>query len=444
MNPLLRILNSRKLAGILLGLLIALLLASTYLPSKFTVTSEAQWQQIKDTRPIIYEISKYAATPELVNSWFFIALSTFLFLSTLTCTIIRISQWFNSKKTEFEKEKAFSFTVSRASGSTPGQSMARMLAHLSGKGWQCSTSDDGLAAQRGISLGFLGSIMFHIGLLTVFVAAPVTALTLINCGLRLTDGIGSPSMREAATGQRAMLMPDVPIEATKLWGKYFDGLYKEDFGADIAIGDSSPQTLTVNKPLFYDGYQLALTKYGPAPCIEIKRGQQTLIDSCARLALNNEGDYLPAGVIAPGTTVFLMYFPEFYREGGMLKSRSYDDKDPVALVKLYRNGAALHKGLLLKPGEAGEFEGLTIKFTELRHWIEISASKEYGMMLIFLGSAIGIPGLFVRLMSNERRLEFEFGPAATQNASNVTIKGYSRYYPAFLEKEVNELAELLK
>jgi cytochrome c biogenesis protein len=59
-----------------------------------------------------------------------------------------------------------------------------------------------------------------------------------------------------------------------------------------------------------------------------------------------------------------------------------------------------------------------------------------------VGFLIGLAGLVARFLSNERRLEFVLSPEGER--TKVTVKGYSRYYPAFLEREVIQLAEIIK
>ncbi len=431
-------LSSRKLAVVLLAVMVAALLGSTYFPNKFTISSPAGWEQLKADKPYLYELSKYLSTDELVKSWPFIGLSAFLFLSTLTCTVLRILQWMRLRKTEFEKEKAFSFSKEVSSDMPVDEARRTVLGRLSEKGWQYAEDGGGVQAQQGIALGFLGSILFHVGLICVFLAAPITALTSITASVVLTDGITEQSLRDVADGAGARQLPDVQITASGLWGKYYEGFYNVDFGGTLKIGDWEGPVL-VNKPAYYDGFQFALTQYGYSPCVNAESGDETLMHACFKLDYD-KGMMEPAGVLGPGMSMYLMFFPDFDREGGNLMSRGNEAKNPVLLIKLYRDGKALHKGFLLKPGEEGEFEGMRFSFPELRNWGGFMVTKEFGMVVVLIGSLFGIPGLLVRFLSNERRIEFEFREAG--GGSKVLIRGYSRYYPAFLEKEVIETAEL--
>lgn len=424
---------------ILLALLLFILIASSFVPNEFTMTSVSAWDKLKADSPMIYELSKYLSTMAVVKSKFFIALSGFLFLSTLTCTILRVRHWLRSREIEFEKDKAFSFSREvRVSGLMED---TRRTVHmtLAQKGWQCTEQDGIVSAQRGVSMGFWGSVMFHAGLMILFVAAPVTVFTIVDGFIYLTDGIPVPSLRENSSGYGASRLPDVDITASELWGKYYEGFYKVDFGGRLKVG-SWESPVQVNQPAYYEGYQFTLEQYGYAPCLEMTKGDEHVLDSCINIMDPLVGQTVPFEGGGKGITMFLMLFPDFYREGGVLRSRGVEAKNPMLLVKFSRDGKALHKGLLLQPGQDGEFEGLKVSFPELRNWAGFKIVKESGVIVVMLASLIGIPGLLIRFLSNERRLEFEFREA--REGTDVVVSGYSRYYPAFLEKEVTEMAEM--
>ncbi len=136
-----------------------------------------------------------------------------------------------------------------------------------------------------------------------------------------------------------------------------------------------------------------------------------------------------------------MFFPDFFRDGNKIGSRSRLPKNPVTLVRLYRGEQEVFKGLF-KPGDEGLWEGTRITVPDFKHWVGMNVTREQGINLIIIGFVLAVFGLLVRFLSNERRIEFELSPAVPQ-WTNFRVRGYSRYYPAFLEKEVLEMAENL-
>jgi cytochrome c biogenesis protein len=74
--------------------------------------------------------------------------------------------------------------------------------------------------------------------------------------------------------------------------------------------------------------------------------------------------------------------------------------------------------------------------------VNLIVVRETGILFVIIGFVLGTTGLLVRFLSNERRTEVEL--AAAPEGTRITISGFSRYYPAFLEKEVREMAQKLK
>jgi len=129
MNRILKLLNSRRFAIYLLLILLAALTLSTFLPSEITVTEE-KWLSIQEEKPSVYWLARNFSTPYLVRHPLFLIVALFLFLSTLTCTLNRLNRWIQTRKLEFEKEKAFSFAVDETVAEPPDPSKRKLLSSL--------------------------------------------------------------------------------------------------------------------------------------------------------------------------------------------------------------------------------------------------------------------------------------------------------------------------
>jgi cytochrome c biogenesis protein len=434
------LLNSRKFAVYLLFLFLVILILSAFLPSEITLTA-AEWEELKAGKPLKYWLATHFSTPYVVRGPLFIIVSLFLFFSTLTCTVTRVKNWLRLKRAEFEKEKAFSFKSEAASAGPPEEMAEMLLARLRMKRWECSAQEDVVFAQKGLKFGFWGSVGFHMGLIVCFLAAPVTALTLFRGEVVLTDGVTMPldQVVEVVEGPGATMLPDVKVAVRDLWGIYYKGEHKVNFGGTMDI-DGQEIPFSVNKSVYHGEYQFSLYAFGYSPGIVIEKNGETVFDYFLNLRHSVKGDYFDFQ--SEGFRIFVLFFPDFERQGSILSTVSQEPNNPVLLVKFIKDGKALHKGLLLKPGEDAEFGDYRVRFGELRNWVSMLMVKGRGMPLIAIGFVIGIPGLFVRFLSNERRIEFEFKKA--EKGTLVAVRGYSRYYPAFLEKEVNEMADALK
>ncbi len=441
-----RLLNSRKFAVILLVSLLGLLSLSAFLPSEITVSAE-KWAEIKRTRPFVFWLSERFSTPRIVRNTAFITITAFLFLSTFICTATRISGWWRTRRLEFDKEKSFSFTLEEVSGRPAGLLKEELARSLQAKGWEFSMSGENDkitgAAQKGLRAGFWGSIVFHLSLIVCFIASPVTALTVFRGKLVLTEGITVPLKEgfEAHEGKPLESLPALDITVNDLRGEYAEGIYKLQFGGKLNIKGryfQKDSPFSVNEPVDVMGYQFALNEFGRSPLVVIEKGGAEVFNYYLNLRHSSEGDYFD---LPDGNKLFVLLFPDFIREGNKIGTRSKEPKNPVLLLKVFEGEKELAKGLV-RPGERVDVGPYSVGFPELRNWAGIIVVREAGLPVLMAGMAVGLAGLLVRFLSNERRLEFEL--AGAESGTKIAIKGYSRYYPAFLEREVKEMAGRLK
>ncbi len=440
-----KILNSRNFAIYLLIFLLTLLAASTYLPSEITL-SRSEWLALGQTRPLLFWLAARFSTPALVKGPLFLLTAFFLFLSTLVCTADRVLKRIKYRTSEFVTERAFSFAVAE---NVPGDAVgvAGMLQRLlvREKWLVGAIGTEGRAvitAQKGKS-GFWGSVVFHGGLLLCFLAGPVTALTGFRGEALLLEGYAAPLRTSLAssTGKAPATLPDIRLRVHDLRGVYFKGKYKYDFGGVLALDDGTGERETpfaVNEPVTWQGYQFSLNQYGYAPRLVVADDRGALFDQYLNVSAIPENDYFEVG---EGVRALVLFFPDFIREGGKIGTKTREPNNPVAMVKLYRGERELFKGLF-KPGESAVWEGKRISVPDYRHWVSLVVTRESGVWFVSIGLLLVTAGLLARFLSNERRLEFELIPL--DSGTRCTIRGYSRYYPAFLEREVGEMAAKLK
>lgn len=445
MSKIFQLFNSRTFAVWLLLAMSFALAVSTFLPAE-PYTSSEEWAKFAASNSLTYRLALRFSTPLLVKHPLFVAISFILFLSTLSCTIQRVVLWQRRRQTEFSTEKAFSFAVEGTTSVPSGEFWQVATTCLAARGWECSGEQGdaaGIRAQRGIRLGFWGSIAFHLGLLFCFLAVPVSALSRYNGALILTEGMTLP-LREAVEssgGVESARLPLVDVAVRNLWGKYHDGRFKVDFGGDLLLTwGMVQQTLPfkVNEPVEFGGFQFSLQEYGFSPQLVISRNGKAFFDYFLNLRHSDEGDYFPLD--SADRRLFVFFFPDFVREGNKIGTRSSEPRNPMVLVKVLEGETILHQKLMAL-GEEAELGEYRVRAGELRNWVNLGVTREKGLGVLILGFCVGIGGLFVRFLSNERRLELELFPAA--DGTSFRLKGYSRYYPAFLEREVVEIAKEL-
>lgn len=445
MSKIFQLFNSRTFAVWLLLAMSAALALSTFLPAELYSLPE-EWAKLTASNSLTYRLALRFSTPNLVKHPVFVVISLFLFLSTLSCTIHRVILWQRRRQTEFSTDRAFSFAVEGATSFLHTDFRQSATAFLVARGWECAGEEEsgGIRAQRGIRLGFWGSIAFHVGLIFCFLAVPVSVLTRFNGALILTEGMTMPLREavEASVISESARLPLVDVAVRNLWGRYHEGRFKVDFGGDLLFAwGTAERTLPfkVNQPVEFGGFQFSLQEYGFAPQVVISRGGQAVFDYFLNLRHQDEGDYFP--LEDTGRRLFVLFFPDFVQEGRKIGSKSREPRNPRLLVKVMEGERVVHQALLSmhEEVELGEYR---IRAGELRNWVNLGVTREKGLGILIFGLCIGLGGLFVRFLSNERRLELELFPSG--DGTTFRLKGYSRYYPAFLEREVVELKERLE
>lgn len=193
--------------------------------------------------------------------------------------------------------------------------------------------------------------------------------------------------------------PSVPPElhfsvervAPELWREQ---LLFTSLEASLRFPDGAERTTRINRPLWFGwGSFLRLSGFGYAPRYELLDARGQLLDT-AFVKLN----VFPPGArdsFAPGAypyRVYLEVFPDLALEQGAPVSRTLNLVAPGYRVEVFR-GKVLLGGAVLRAGEALEFEGLRLRFPEIRYWGEVTLVRDPGAPLLFAGYLLGLVGL---------------------------------------------------
>jgi len=437
-----KILLSRKVAAYILFLLVLVLTLSTLLPTELT-TSPEEYEALRVNKPLVFWLSEHLRTTKIIKNPLFIGLSIFLFLSTLFCTAQRVWQRLRLKKEEFPIDKAFSFLIEKVSPHNIEDLRIRTTKIFEKKKWLYEVKDipRGLQirAKKGIDRGLFGSVLFHLGIVIIFLAAPVSALTTFRGTIVVTEGIPI-KLKDAFISIEDKEIPALLGESSlfikELRGEFYKGIYKYEFGGRLNI-DGVDYDYSVNKAFNHKGFQFTLNEFGYSPWVTIKDANGNLLfDYFLNIRDMAGGDYFN---LSEKKRIHVVFFPDFFREGDRIGNRSAEIKNPVIMVRFLDSGREYAKDLI-KLGEEKHIGDDIVSFKEVRPWGGFIIVRDSGVGLLWVGFIIGVLGLLLRFLSNEKLFEFAF-EKLDDNNTKISIKGYSRYYPAFLEREVNVIAE---
>jgi hypothetical protein len=107
---------------------------------------------------------------------------------------------------------------------------------------------------------------------------------------------------------------------------------------------------------------------------------------------------------------YLSVTPDAEETEGGFRSRSLNLNDPAIDLQVARGHLDLG-GASLRMGQAFEFEGLAVRIAEIRYWGEFALVRDPGALPLFLGFAMGLIGLVLRLPGKRSEAEFRQAPA---------------------------------
>ncbi len=164
--------------------------------------------------------------------------------------------------------------------------------------------------------------------------------------------------------------------------------------------DGQRRTTRINRPLWFAPASfLRLSGFGLAPRYEIVDAQGRVLESAfAKLNVFPPGqrDFLLPEKVP--YRVYLEIYPDAEVTDAGVVNRTNQLVRPVIVANVYRGHLAVASGAL-RPGEALELEGVSIRFPEIRVWGELTFVRDLGIPVIFAGCLVGLTGLVLKLWS---------------------------------------------
>ena len=208
-------------------------------------------------------------------------------------------------------------------------------------------------------------------------------------------------------------VPSLEFRVQKISPEFWrDQLLFTVLEADLEFPDGSHDTTRINRPLWLGAATfLRLSGFGYAPRYELVDRHGRIIDSA----------FVKLNVFPPGTRdyfklpdyphrFYIEVYPDYTGGDGAPSTRSFDLVEPGIALKVYRGRLDLG-GSVLRPDDGYSFEGLTLRFPEIRYWGEFSIVEDRGAPILFAGYFFGLVGLLLRIRGQRREMEWRAGGA---------------------------------
>jgi len=195
--------------------------------------------------------------------------------------------------------------------------------------------------------------------------------------------------------------------------------------AELELAEGRRATTRINRPLWLaPATFLRLSGFGYTPRYELVDREGRVLDSA----------FIKLNVFPPGKQdyfrladyphrFYLEVLPDLVVENGVPATRSLNLVAPGIDLRVFRGRVDLG-GTLLALNEGFEFEGLTLRFPEIRYWGEFTVLSDPGAPVLFAGFLIGLGGLLLKLPG--ARSEAEWRPGADGGAGTLSGWGGKR------------------
>lgn len=443
---------SRRLALLLLALVCLTLILAALVPDVSQLT-EGQLLYLSQERPATLWLAGFLPIQKAARSIPFLLLIAWLMVSTALCTWTRIRARLSRRDPVAAIGRPFTAENRFWVGREPGDVTQDALGILERRRYRVASEEAGgqlrVMGAKGW-LGFWGSALFHASLVVVFGGALISGLTRYSGYVLLTEGQTmvldeSGFIRTPDRPPIGGSFPPMTVSLRRLAAEYRDDRYLVGLNADVEVGDGrslpARESLGVNRPLNYKGFQFHLERIGFAPAFLLRgAGGRVLLDAYVNLVVLREDQQDSFTVPGTGLVVRARLYPDFLRQLGFPATRSPIPRNPVLDLAVLERGSSIYSGLA-PLGQTINFGEYTLAFQDLKYWGYFGVTRDWGLPAAAAGMFLAVLGLVVRFFFYEKSVCVEV--RRNGHGSEVALAGRSRYFPAFLEEELNRMREHL-
>lgn len=392
-----------------------------------------------------------AITPgySIIGSPYFLLLPFLLIASILSCTIKR---WFYKKEDRAENINPVKHTLNLVRREMEDLK-ANAVSILQDSGWRTHTSSSStLRGEKGI-IGFIGSMLFHAGLLAVIIGGIISLMTRFHGTIVVVEETtvykeGFKIIRQPTWGGKMKINS---LSLHKLKATY-KGKDLVDYTTEVSLEDSTfdlwKGEIGINKPASYRGMKLELEGGDLAFRFKISyKDKQLIFDNYAILLLRTNKF---------GEDSFLFPHPDMPSENITVRvawlNKAVDQKTanhvsaipekPLLRIDLQTDPKKAGEAGVLFPGELLVLGDFAIEVTDIKNWVSILLVRDHGLPVVFIGFMAGFIGLALRVLFSQKAVFLSFSKNGRE--SKIELTGHSAYFPALFDEELAHIAHQIE
>lgn len=453
--------KSRKLAIILIVLIILFSILGTHIPQKSQLKPEIYnaWEK---NNPVQAEIFDFLGFTHLFSSFLFLSLAALLFTNTLFCTNSMFTNAFRryGAKQQF-KNQVFIGSLEKNSVIETGKDHKDAHSEIDSvflsNGYKVVKQDNQIYAQRN-SIGVFGTPLFHVSILFIILAVVYGSTGRMEGDMRLIEGQTLSEdhgnymfLNEGHFFHENHQKFNISLE--KFYADYTDetGTLRGPAGKLTILENGKNMTTDIvysNHQMNYKGYTFLGNVYGMAPLLLLINPDGTVYSGSYITATDQDESQRYVAYFELGDTGL---------EGGLmvymtapLTSRITESGDvgktPILFLKLFDNGKEINN-VTMGLNDTIKIGDKTLGFYDVKYWSNFYVVKDNSMVLIITGFSLMILSLFISFFIVPKRIWVDIVEMEKNGEREIHIGGKSDKFRSLFDEEyfclVNEIKERL-
>jgi len=453
--------KSRKLAIVLIVLIILFSILGTHIPQKSQLKPEIfnAWEK---NNPAQAEIFDFLGFTHLFSSFIFLSLAALLFINTLFCTR---SMFINALRrygaNQQLKNQVFIGSLEKNSVIKTGKNHKNVHSEIDSmflsRGYKVVEQDSQIYAEKN-RIGIFGTPLFHVSILFIILAVVYGSTGRMEGDMRLIEG-----QTLSEDHGNYMFINEGPffyenhkkfnISLEKFYADYTDetGTPRGPAGK-IAIFENGQNMKTdivyLNHQMDYKGYTFLGNVYGMAPLLLLTNPDGTVYSGSYITANDQDESQRYVAYFNLGNTGL---------EGGLmvymtapLTSRITESGDvgqsPILFLKIFDNGKEIND-VTMRLNDTIKIGDKTLGFYDIKYWSNFYVVRDNSIFLIYTGFGLMILSLFISFFIVPKRIWVDIVDTGKIGEKEIHIGGKSDKFRSLYDDEysglVNEMNERL-
>ena len=445
--------KSRKLAIVLISLIIVLSIIGTHIPQKSQLKPEV-YNTWKNNHPDQADIFEKIGFTNLFSSVIFLCVALLLIINTLFCTQGMLSGAFRKLKNspQFQKKPFITVLENSAAlktGFEIGTVMSEIRSVLKARRYKISQQENCIFAQKN-RFGVLGTPLFHISIIFIMLAVVYGNTGRMEGDMRLIEGQTLSEdhgnyifINEGPFFNERHQRFEITLE--KFYANYNDetGTPRGNAGRlEITENEQLKKTDIVysNHLMAYNGYTFLGNVYGLAPLLILRNPNGSVLSGSYITATDQDNSGRYVAYFNMGETGLegglMVYMTSNLTSGKIMESDV--EQVPILFLKVFDMGKEIYNGTL-KLNDTVKINDKYLGFYDIKYWSNFYVVKDDGTMLVYAGIGIITLGLMISFFMVPKKVWVEVINSEKDTDVEIYIGGRADKFRSLYEEEFGDI-----